>query len=70
MHVTLTVNKAFGKVLNELESENYRKPRTLNITEDTQNYYPFFCMVDLWCLKSPALLDLLLVSSGVKMGHY
>lgn len=67
MHVTLTVNKAFGKVLNELESEIYRKPRKSNITEDTQNYYPFFCMVGLWCLKSPALLDLLLGSSGVKL---
>lgn len=67
MHVTLTVNKAFGKVLNELESENYRNPRKSNTTEDTQNYYLFFCMMGLRCLKSPALLDLLLGSSGVKL---
>lgn len=67
MHVTLTVNKAFGKVLNELESENYRNPRKSNTTEDTQNYYLFFGMVNLRCLKSPALLDLLLGSSGVKL---
>lgn len=63
----LTVNKTFGNALYELDSENYRKPMRQNISQDSQNYYPLFCMVDLWSLKSPAMLDLLFGFSDSKL---